>query len=212
MHLYIEFYKKNEHIYLLPGKKSEFHRECQINRYCFNKVFANLNIELPSSMIKSIYEKWKVIQLRTINSKVLILGCGSGPLIYGSSEVGFKEKHAHQNEITMSPELSFNPTIVGFFEGNFKFEDNYFAEVEFEGFFARELNAIIEHLTDAKRILIEGGKISFSVNAAKKTYVKEQIDLIIEHYKTVPDFDILRSDFPLINVHAPTVSTPKPSM
>lgn len=200
--LYADFYKNNQigskFITKFSNKDDEeYYNECMINDYCFNSIFIHLKIDLPSSKIKLIYDQFGVIQLREINTKTLILGCGNEPLVYGSSEKGYKEQHAHQNQITMSPELSFNPTFVARFEGKFKFENNFFKEVIFEGFFRRELQNIIDDLNEVKRILAPNGKVSFITDNASKTYNKEQIDLIIKHFKEKPQFDVFRSNLPL---------------
>ena len=202
MNLYADFYKNNK----IPlrsrrfsnREEQEFSREFDRNTDCFNSIFVNLKIELPANRIKLIYEQFGVIQLREVNSRTLTLGCGSEPLLYGSSIEGYKEKHAHQNEITMSPELGFNPTVVAYFEGKFKFAENYFEKVVFEGFFKRKIADIIEDLNEVKRILAPEGKVSFVAEGkGSKTYSKEQIDLIIKHFKEIPQFDIITSDLSL---------------
>ncbi|KGP62326.1 hypothetical protein EP47_01795 [Legionella norrlandica] len=200
--LYADFYKKNHvnsHRYqrIYDREKREYSKEFDINLYCFNSILANLKIELPASKIKEIYEQFGVIQLREINKKSLILGCGSEPLIYGASTKGYKEEHAHQNQITMSPELNFNPTLVAYFQGSFKFESNFFNEIVFEGFFRRAIPDIIDDLNEVNRILAPEGKVSFTNDKLKKTYDKEQIDTIIRHYQEHEKFDVFRSDLSL---------------
>lgn len=169
--------------------------EQNIIENCFNNVLVNLKIELPSDRIKTIYKKYGVIQLREIDSKTLTLGCGSEPLIYGTSRAGYTEKHAHANEITMSPELHFNPTVVGFFEGKFKFNDNYFERVIFESFMYSDLHEVISGLTEVKRILAFNGKVTFKVaDREERTFGRDRIDIIIATYQKQSDFSIFRSE------------------
>jgi hypothetical protein len=77
----------------------------------YPNVLNKLTIELTNEEIKNIYKKFGVIQLRYIHPEdtKLLIGCGNNPIL------DFQTNHEHKGMVTINPELSMNPTIVGGF-------------------------------------------------------------------------------------------------
>lgn len=70
----------------------------------------NLIVTIPLKEIIRTYGTYGILQLRPIGDyKKLLLGCGNNPIL------GYEEGHHHKETITINPQLSKNPTIVGFF-------------------------------------------------------------------------------------------------
>lgn len=73
----------------------------------------DLDIEYTIEQIKYYYDKYGIIVLRNpFASKKLLLGCGNKPLEHGNFDSGI---HAHNGYITINPEITMNPTIIGAF-------------------------------------------------------------------------------------------------
>lgn len=105
-----------------------------------------LSVNNNPNIIRDIYQKYKVIQMRQyLSENVLILGCGNSPIAFGSTFVKnkYKNKHLHTNCYTINPDLGMNPSIVGQFGvDDFTFlGESIFDEIIFEGFM---MNAYID--------------------------------------------------------------------
>ena len=75
-------------------------------------MIVNISTETTSiEKIKEIYQSHGVIQLREIKDcKKLLIGCGNSPIhSYDDDE----RDHTHNGCITVNPEISVNPTIIG---------------------------------------------------------------------------------------------------
>lgn len=78
------------------------------------KTLQNLHVTLPIEKIKEIFHKTGLIQLRDVaESDKLLLGCGNCPIV-----PLLTKGHEHKGFITINPDISMNPTVVGAFGHN----------------------------------------------------------------------------------------------
>ncbi len=105
----------------------------------------DVQVELSFDNIKTNFQKYRMLQLREIDqdAEVLIIGCGNGRL---SDMGGYPNKddkeyaldHIHYGEVTLSPDLTDNPTIIAFFNDQIIspiFKGKKFKKIIFEGYF-----------------------------------------------------------------------------
>lgn len=89
--------------------------------------------------IQTNFEKYGVVQLRKLkDEKILLLGCGNGPEIFGSSQevCDYRTKHLHEGCYTVDPDIDMNPSVVGQFGvDDFSFlPKESFDTIVYEGF------------------------------------------------------------------------------
>ena len=128
-----------------------FNSDDIIYKYEPRNIFYGLDISLKLNEIENIFKMYNYVQLRPYKGeKILVIGCGNRRLDYlGNSlpteftnEEEIKNKrlydinHSHYNEFTIDLTLVANPSIIGNFDENTKFEtipDNSFNLIYFEG-------------------------------------------------------------------------------
>ncbi len=104
--LYLTYFQKAVDKNVKGSIKNDLHR--LIDDY---KALQNLNVDYSFEDIEKNYKKYGIIILRDpTKSKILLLGAGNSPII--PRPMG---KHQHEGHITINPQLSMNPTIVGAF-------------------------------------------------------------------------------------------------
>ncbi len=74
-------------------------------------ILRKLNIELPIDQIKTIYDKYKVIQLRYFKSHGLVICCGNSPLQYKFDD-DYIKYHQHKGYDSIDNSIYINPTVV----------------------------------------------------------------------------------------------------
>lgn len=152
-----------DHIITLYNEYKKYHNiqnnyetiwNCTISDNILNVEFKKeLIIDNDTNSIDSVYDKYKVIQLRSLNNeRTLIIGCGNNPIFNGNNLLkkdyesdilkmesrwqNYSKKHEHLGCYTINPDLGMNPSIVGQFGiDDFKFlPEGCFDQIIFEGF------------------------------------------------------------------------------
>ncbi|XWV25093.1 putative ORFan [Tupanvirus deep ocean] len=134
--LYLRYYSKTvltNNTYLINSIHEDYNRTILYksnDQHVGIHVLRDIIVDYEIEEIEANFDKYGIIILRDpTKSKKLLLGCGSKPLIDLIN-------HDHQEFVTINPELSMNPTIIGafgvdlgiqqfFMDNSFKFEQLY---------------------------------------------------------------------------------------
>lgn len=136
------------------------------------KIIPYLDIDLPIKKIKRKYFKNGFIQLRKIDPslRILVIGCGNHPISMESwKEIfihpDYYNDHAHEDAITIDPNLKQNPTIVGSFGVSTLdvFPDHHFEKIIIEDIDIPHILRLPHTKAEIARLLSADGELYYDL-------------------------------------------------
>ncbi len=111
LNMYKIYNERQTNPYIQDSIKSDLNRISELGIHCLS----NLTLDYSLEEIEKKFEETGVIVLRNPqSSKKLLLGCGNCPV-----DKNFDAFiHHHKDAVTINPEITMNPTIIGAFGKN----------------------------------------------------------------------------------------------